>query len=128
MITFISLIGLIIPRASAAVIEQLGSGAPGIDNMWGQLKQVFPHTDMGSGGFAFVILMVTNIILRFIGGIAVLMIVYGGIRMIMTVYDEASHTEAKKIVISACVGLVLVVLSDAIVMYVVSVLQTASGG
>ena len=128
MITFISLIGLIIPRASAAVIEQLGQGAPGIDNMWGQLKQTFPHTDMGSGGFAFVILMVTNIILRFIGGIAVLMIVYGGIRMIMTVYDEASHTEAKKIVISACVGLVLVVLSDAIVMYVVSVLQTASGG
>lgn len=128
MNTFISLIGTMVPRASAAVIEQLGQGAPGIDGMWNDLKQIFPHTDMGSGGLAFIVLMVTNIILRFIGGIAVLMIVYGGIRMIMTVYDEASHTEAKKIVISACVGLILCILADAAVLYVVYLLEMATGG
>ena len=128
MITFISLIGMMIPRASAAVIEQLGQGAPGINSMWDDLKQVFPHTDFGSQGLAFILLTITNIILRFIGAVAVLMIVYGGIRMIMTVYDEASHTEAKKIVISACVGLILVMLTDAIVMYVLYLLQMASGG
>ena len=128
MTGLLSLIGLLTPRVSAAVIEQLGTGAPGIDNMWGQFKQIFPHTDLGSQGLAFVILMVTNIILRFIGGIAVLMIIYGGIRMIMTVYDENSHGEAKKIVLSACIGLVLTVLADAIVMYVISVVQLATGG
>ena len=128
MIAFTSLLGTMIPRASAAVIEQLGQGAPGIDGMWDQLKQTFPHTDMGSGGLAFLLLMLTNMILRFIGGIAVLMIVYGGIRMIMTVYDENSHGEAKKIVISACVGLILTMLADAVVMYVIYLLQMATGG
>ncbi|MSR87297.1 hypothetical protein EXS70_03970 [Candidatus Peribacteria bacterium] len=119
--------GLLIPRASAA-IEQLGSGGPGIVDMWGSLKQLFPHTDFGSGGLGFILLLASNIILRMIGGVAVLMIVYGGIRMIMNVYDEAAHTEAKKIVISACVGLVLVITADAIVLYVISVVQMASGG
>ena len=128
MDTFLSLTGILIPRARAAVIEQLGSGAPGIDDMWAQLKQVFPHTDMGSQGLAFILLMITNLILRFIGGIAVLMIVYGGIRMIMTVYDENSHAEAKKIVISSCVGLILVVATDAIILYVMGVVKLATGG
>ena len=115
-------------RAEAASIEQLGSGSPGIDAMWSQLKQTFPHTDLGSGGLNFIILMLTNIILRFIAGIAVLMIVYAGIRMIMTVADENAHSEAKKIVLYACLGLILTIGADAIVMYVLSVVQAATAG
>lgn len=128
MHALLTLIGLTVSRAHAAVIEQLGSGSPGIDTMWGQLKQLFPHTDLGSGGLAFILLLITNIILRFIGGIAVLMIVYGGIRMIMTVADENAHTEARKIVLYAAAGLVLAIGADAIVLYVMSVVKLASGG
>lgn len=117
-----------IPRASASAIEQLGQGSPGIAAMWMDLKTIFPHTDYGSSGFAFIVLLITNIILRFIGGAAVLMIVYGGIRMTMTVADENAHGEAKKIVLYACLGLVLVIATDAIVLYVMRVVQMASGG
>ena len=123
----LSLLGFL-PKASAASIEQLGSGAPGVDDMWSQLKQTFPHTDMGSGGLMFVILMVSNFILRLIGGIAILMIVYGGIRMIMTVADENSQAGAKKIVMYACIGLVLTIAADAIVGYVMTIVQSAAGG
>lgn len=128
MHTLFSLIGLGIARAHAAAIEQIGSGGPGIDAMWGQLKQLFPHTDLGSAGLGFILLMITNLILRFIGGLAVLVIVYGGVRMIMTVYEENAHEEAKKIVFSACIGLVLVVVTDAVVLYVMRVVQLATGG
>lgn len=124
---FAPVIGTLVPRAHAA-IEQLGSRSPGIDAMWAQLKQVFPHTDYGSQGFAFLILLFTNFILRFIGGVAVLMIIYGGIRMITTVADENAHGEAKKIVQYACIGLVLTIAADAIVLYVMSVVRLASGG
>ena len=128
MLSIFSLVGLFVPPARASAIEQLGSGSPGIDQMWGGMKQLFPHTDMGSGGLQFVLLLATNLILRFIGGIAVLMIVYGGIRMIMTVADENAHGEAKKIVMYACMGLVLTIGADAIVMYVMNVTRLATGG
>ena len=123
-----ALLGSVIPRARAAVIERLGAGAPGINGMWADLKSMFPHTDMGTFGLNFVILMFTNLILRFIGSVAVLMIIYGGIRMTMTVADENAHGEAKKIVMYACLGLILTIGADGIVMYVMTVVRAASGG
>ncbi len=128
MIRFLSIIGMVIPRAHAAVIEQLGSGAPGIDRMWMEVKSFFPHTDLGSQGFNFVILLAINLILRFIGGLAVLIIMYGGIRMIMTVADETAHGEAKKIVMYACLGLILTIGADGIILYVMRVVQMGAGG
>jgi hypothetical protein len=122
------LLGLFTRVAHAANIEQLGSGSPGIDAMWADLKSIFPHTDYGSGGLGFAMLLATNIILRFIGGIAVLMIVYGGIRMMLTVNNESAHEDAKKIVIYALLGLVLVIATDAIVLYAMNLLKLATGG
>lgn len=118
----------LVPRAHAAVIEQIGAGSPGIDGMWDDLKNIFPHTDLGTQGLAFVLLMFTNFILRFIGGVAVLIIIYGGIRMTMTVADENAHGEAKKIVLYACLGLILTIGADGIVLYVMELVRVASGG
>ena len=126
--TLLRLLAGTVSRAHASSLEQLGTGAPGIDAMWADLKSIFPHTDYGSGGLLFVVMMFTNLILRFIGGVAVLTIVYGGIRMIMTVADENAHSEAKKIVMYACLGLVLTIGADGIVMYVLYLVGTASGG
>lgn len=120
--------GVLLPSARAAVIEQLGAGAAGIDNMWNEIKSFFPHTDMGSGGLAFVLLLFTNLILRFIGAVAVLMIMYGGIRMTMTIADENAHGEAKKIVLYSCLGLILAIGADAIVLYVMRLVWAAASG
>ncbi len=128
MNALLAVFGLTIHRASAAAIEQLGRGTPGMDEMWGQMKQIFPHTDLGSAGLNFIVLLFTNVILRLLGGIAALMIVYGGVRMVMTVADENAHGEAKKIVMYACIGLILTIGADAIVLYVMNVVRMASGG
>jgi hypothetical protein len=109
----------------ASSIEQLGSGSPGIDSMWGELKQIFPHTDYGSQGLAFIILMITNIILRLLAGGAVLMIVYAGIRMITG--GEEGLGEAKKAVTYALVGLVGALIADAVVNYVIRLVTLAVG-
>ncbi|MBI2636210.1 hypothetical protein HYW84_02685 [Candidatus Peregrinibacteria bacterium] len=122
------LYGILLPRAGATALEQLGSGAPGIADMWMDLKSIFPHTDLGSQGLTFIVLMFTNIILRFIGGVAVIMIMYGGVRMIMTVADENAHGEAKKVVMYSCLGLILAIGADGIVMYVMRMVQLAAGG
>ena len=128
MRTLLSLLGLAVSRAHASTIEQLGAGMPGIDQMWRELKQFFPFTDLGSRGLAFIVLRMINIVLRFIGGIGVLMIVYGGIRMIMTVQSEENATQARNIVLYACIGLILTILADAVVLYVLSVVKLATGG
>ena len=114
--------------AFASTIEQLGAGSPGIDAMWTDLKNLYPHTDQANAGLTFLTLLITNVILRFIGGIAVLLIMYGGIRMMMTVADENAHGEAKKIVMYACLGLVFVMSTDAIVLYFMRLVQLAAGG
>ncbi len=116
-----------VPAVVLADIDQIGSNAPGISQMWSDIKCAFPHTDLGAQGFTFVLARMVDIILRFIGGGAVLMIIYGGIRMMMTVADENSHSEAKKVVLYACLGLILAIMADAIVLYTISLVESAAG-
>lgn len=118
---------LLFPLAAHATIEQLAADAPGISGMWGDIGKIFPHTGFGASGFAYVLVTMIDIILRFIGGLAVLMIIFGGIRMMMTVADENSHSEAKKIVMYACLGLILAIMGDGIISYVVSLVGSAAG-
>ncbi len=118
----------LLPIAHASSIEQLGSGSPGIDAMWAALQSNFPHTDVGSGGLALVALSITNFILRMIGALAVLIIIYAGIRMIISHGSEEGFTEAKKILTYTVLGLILVLCADAIVTYVMTVLMSAAGG
>ncbi len=126
--TFLSFLAGIIPTAHAAVIEQIGNDGPGISEMWAEILSIFPHTDYGSHGLAFVIALITSLVLRFIGGIAILFVVYGGIRMMMTVQDEAAFEESKKTLMYAAIGLVLVLGTDAIIEYVLMVTEQAAGG
>jgi hypothetical protein len=72
--------------------------------------------------------MITNIILRLLAGGAVLMIVYAGIRMMTNVADENAHSESKKIVLYTALGLIFALSADAIVVYVMSIVQAATGG
>lgn len=118
------LISLLAPSALAAGIEQIGSGAPGVDAMWSNIMTVFPFTSVGAGGVTFVTLKFTAIILSMISAVAVLCIVYAGIKMI-TAGSEEGFTEAKKIVMYTSAGLVAAMLADAVVMYVITILNQA---
>jgi hypothetical protein len=129
MLTYLSSIGtLLLPQAHAATLEQIGTDGPGITEMWAEILSIFPHTGYGSGGFAYVVELVAAIILRFIGGVAVLVIIYAGIRMMMTVGEEGAFEEAKKTLLYAVIGLFLVMGTDVIMQYVLSLTQQAVGG
>lgn len=124
----LSVLSGLIPSAHAAVIEQIGTDGAGIGEMWAEILSIFPHTGYGSMGLSFLIAKITSLILRFIGGIAVLFVIYAGIRMMMTVGDEGAFEEAKKTLTYAAIGLVLVLGTDAIITYVLTVVEQAAGG
>lgn len=123
--TFLSTVAsLIFPKALADNIKTLGSGAPGIDQMWGIVKNTFPHTDEGSNGVPFLALMVADFILKIIGALAVLMIIYGGLKMIFTA--EEGLNEAKKILLYAVLGLIAALCAQAAVTFAMQVINAAS--
>lgn len=72
--------------------------------------------------FAYVIVIV-NIFLSLVALGAVVVIIYAGVKYIMAVGDEQAAGEAKKIILYAVIGLIVVGLSAAIVNFVVLAIQ-----
>ena len=69
---------------------------------------------------------VTNTILYIVGIIAVIMLIIGGIRYVISGGDSKKVTDAKNTVLYAIIGLVIAFLAFAIVNFVISALPGAS--
>lgn len=69
---------------------------------------------------------VTNVILYIVGIIAVIMLIIGGIKYVISGGDAKKVTDAKNTVLYAIIGLVIAFLAFAIVNFVISALPTAS--
>ncbi|MBR2726087.1 hypothetical protein IKE87_02365 [Candidatus Saccharibacteria bacterium] len=69
---------------------------------------------------------VTNVILYIVGIIAVIMLIIGGIKYVISGGDAKKVTDAKNTVLYAIIGLVIAFLAFAIVNFVISTLPTAS--
>ena len=121
---FSLLASLFVPVAGATTIEKLGSNQPSIAAMWIVIKGTFPHTNVGSGGVAFLALKITDIILRTIGGLAVVVILWGALRIITQ--GEEGMTEGKKIIMYAAIGLIAAMCADAVVIYAKILVNAAS--
>jgi hypothetical protein len=113
------------PSAHATGIDMLGANNPAIAAMWDMIRAVFPYSNMGGNGVTFVSLVITSLILRLIGAIAVVVLIYAGIRMITG--GEEGLGEAKKAVTYALVGLVGALIADAVVNYVIRLVTLAVG-
>lgn len=70
---------------------------------------------------------VTNTILYIVGIIAVIMLIIGGIKYVISGGDSKKVTDAKNTVLYAIIGLVIAFLAFAIVNFVISALPTAEG-
>jgi len=66
--------------------------------------------------------IIVNTILFVIGGIAVLMLIYGGIRYTISGGDEKAVTSAKNTILYAVIGIIVAVLAYAIVNFVLTAL------
>lgn len=69
---------------------------------------------------------VTNVILYIVGIVAVIMLIVGGIRYVVSGGDSKKVTDAKNTVLYAIIGLVVCFLAFAIVNFVISSLPTDS--
>lgn len=68
---------------------------------------------------------ITNTILYIVGIVAVIMLIVGGIKYVISGGDSKKVTDAKNTVLYAIIGLVIAFLAFAIVNFVISALPTA---
>lgn len=85
-----------------------------------------PSTLLGDGG---VLSTIVNTMLFIIGFLSVIMLIFGGLRYIISGGNAAAVTAAKNTILYAIVGLIIAIFAYAIVNFVIgSLTGTASGG
>ncbi|MGV9002133.1 MAG: hypothetical protein ACOH18_04255 [Candidatus Saccharimonadaceae bacterium] len=115
LVAFATFLTIGTPTASAQGAAQAGvQAARGA----GQPTELF-----GSGG---VITTVTNTLLFVVGALAVIMIIFGGIRYATSAGNSSSVTAAKNTILYALVGLIIAFLAFAAVNWVLSALTPGS--
>jgi hypothetical protein len=78
-------------------------------------------------GNAGVLTEITNVILFVVGILSVIMLIYGGLRYVISGGDSKKVTDAKNTIMYAIIGLIIAILSFAIVNFVINAF-TGSGG
>ncbi len=93
------------------------SGIVGAQGMIGPGDQpaVLAGQTGGEGSLRSIILNIVNFILIFLGLIAVIMIIYGGITYVTSAGNNENVEKAKKIIMYAIIGIIIVLISFALV-------------
>jgi hypothetical protein len=108
---------------SGATVAAQGSVQRGVEAARGS---GVPSTLFGDGG---VITTITNVLLFIAGALAVIMIIFGGLRYATSAGNASSVTAAKNTILYAIVGLIIAFLAFAAVNFVLNaVTPGASGG
>lgn len=90
--------------------------------------QAISTATQGQGSFRQLALTIVNFILSFLGLIAVVMIIYGGFLYVSAAGNQEKIESAKKIIMYAIIGIIVILLSFAIVNTVLNAGTGATGG
>ncbi len=112
-------IGMFVSRAFAETLDKAGAGANGVDAMWASICSVMPCSVPTGNLVTYLSLRIINFIFPFISVVAVILIIYSGILIITSNGSEDKVSEGKKIIMYAGVGLVLSLLTTAILNFFV---------
>jgi amino acid transporter len=104
---------LVTGLARSAFAQQFGGELPALDGL---------KDEAGEGEIKTMVADVINIILNFLGLIAVIVIIIAGIRLIISQGEEEAKEKAKKTIFYALIGLVIVLFAKVIVGLVTNVL------
>ena len=125
---FIMMISIfvILPVFSFALTANAQSNA---DNMlWGGFEgNVQAATGLGNTDPRQMAGQVVNVLLGFLGIIAVLLILFGGFKWMTAAGDEGKIDEAKKLIAAGVIGLVVILAAFGIAQFVISALYGATG-
>ena len=126
------LICLVIAAGLAAVgfVMVVPVHAQSANNMlWGgQEGNIQSVTGLGQEDPRIVIANIIRIVLGFLGIIAVIILIYGGWLWMTSAGDASRVDKAKKVLIAAAIGLVIILLSFAIATFILNKLFTATVG
>ena len=116
IVTGICTVATLYAGKAMALTVQEGAEAARADGMPAEL--------IGANG---VFTQISNTILYIVGVISVVMLVWGGLRYILSGGDSKKITDAKNTILYAIIGLIISVLAFAIVNFVLNTIGTASG-
>jgi hypothetical protein len=119
--SFLLAFGVILALGAPEVAAQ-GSIQEGVQSAQGQ---GVPTNLFGDAG---IITTITNILLFIAGALAVIMLIWGGIRYTISGGNSANVTAAKNTVLYAIVGLIVAFLAFAAVNWVLGVITPGAGG
>jgi hypothetical protein len=89
---------------------------------WAQLDNNVPDVtgkNIGGNNLKQAIVNIVKYILTFVAIIAVAVIVFAGIRFIISAGEEGEKEKAKKMIIYAVIGLLIIMLAQAVVNFVI---------
>jgi hypothetical protein len=102
----------------------LAAGNPAQEGAEAARPDGVPTNLVGQSGL---LTQITTTVLYIVGIISVFMLIFGGIRYITSGGDSKKVTEAKNTILYAIIGLVIAVLSFAIVQFVLSAIGAQTG-
>lgn len=125
-----------VPLAVPAVVsaqtnlQNCVSQGSGLDGSLGSgdCTQATSQQANGSANLTSTFKFIVNVFSVIVGVIAVVMIIWGGLRYITSGGDSGKITSAKNTIIYAVIGLVVVALAQFIVQFVIGKASTAVGG
>jgi len=85
------------------------------------------YTGLGTKDIREGVMSVINVLLGFLGILAIIIILWGGFRWMTSAGNEEKVGEAKKIITAGIIGLVIIFTAYAIASFVISQLLTATG-
>jgi TRAP-type C4-dicarboxylate transport system permease small subunit len=85
-------------------------------------------TDIGTTDIRDVIINLVNVLLGFLGIIAVIIIIWGGFRWLTAGGNEESVATARSIITSGIIGLGIIIASFAIARFLILSLSQSTGG
>lgn len=112
----LTIFALTTPTVSAYSLEEGVNAARGTDQ---------PADLVGSSG---VLTTFTNILLFVVGALSVIMIIFGGLRYVVSGGNSTAITSAKNTILYAIVGLIISILAFAAINFVLTALAPGSGG
>ena len=107
---------LLVPSLSFARVQEIPSS---LCTTWG----ISCGVAEGENSFTSFITRIVNVLLSFVALVAVIMIIFGGVRYILSAGDEDAAKTAKRIILYAVIGLLVIGLSAAVVNFTINAIQ-----
>ena len=126
LITLIITVFVLVPIFALTLTANAQSAADTM--LWGNFEDnVQAATGLGNTDPRQMAGAVVNVLLGFLGIIAVLIILFGGFKWMTAAGDESKIDEAKKLIGAGIIGLVVILAAFGIAQFVIAALHGATG-